>query len=658
MKHLLSSIILFALLIGYQSVNAQNLYDVNNITSINMDFYDTNWETILDGYMSSGSDDRVLADVTINGILYDSVGVKFKGNSSYTTGQTKNPFNVKLNYVKDHDYQGYYTLKFSNVFKDPSFVREILAYEIANKYMPASLTAFANIYIDGTLIGLYTNVQAVNDVFTKEHYYSEDRPFFEGDMAGGQMPTGCFSGPPTPWGYMGTDSATCYSYFYDSKSGNDFIYLINFLDTFNNQAASMEGMYNLDRHLWAIAFDIALINLDAPLTIPHNFYVYYDATKRFNYIKWDMNMCFGTFTKWGGGPGGTDLSTTQMQQLDPFTGNSTDYPVLYYPWTQNRWKKMYIAHMRTIMEENIANNWYMTRATQVQAIIDTAVQNDPNKFFTYSDFSNNLNNTVSQNVGISQLMDARNTYLNSTTYFQFSQPDISSIANTPSSVTPSSNVTITATITNANYAYLGHREIIGDRFTKTEMFDDGLHNDGAAGDNVWGATIAVNNTDIQYYIYAENNDAGKFSPVRAEYEFYTLDVTSDVVINEFMASNSLTVSDQNAEYDDWVELYNNTSSSVDLNDYYLSDDISDPYKWQLPDTSIAANGYLIIWTDNDITQTGLHASFKLSASGEAVILSDASKNMMDYVSFSAQTSDITRMQTLDWVVECQQNLLK
>jgi len=640
MKYFLFSIYLFMLLIG-QVVNAQNLYDVNNITSINMDFYDTNWETILDGYMSTGSDDRVLADVTINGVLYDSVGVKFKGNSSYTSGQTKNPFNIKLNYVKSQDYQGYYTLKLSNVFKDPSFVREVLAYEIANKYMPASLTAFANIYINGSLIGLYTNVQAVNDVFTKEHYYSEDRPFFEGTDVYGPPPGACFSGPPVAWAYMGTDSATCYSAYYDSKSGNDYIYIMNFLDTFNNYPASMEGMYNVDRHLWAIAFDIAFVNLDAPISMTHNFYVYYDASKRFNYIKWDMNECFGVFTRLGSGPGGTSLSITQMQQLDPFTGNSTDYPVMYYPWTQTRWKKMYIAHMQTIMEENIANNWYMTRAAQIQTIIDTAVQNDPNKFYTYSDFTNNLNNMVNTSIGISQLMAARNTYLNNTSYFQFTQPDISSINNTPSSATPLSNVTITATITNANYAYLGYRDEIGARFTKTEMFDDGLHNDGSAGDNVWGATIAVNNTNIEYYIYAENNDAGKFSPARAEYEFYTLSVVGDLVINEFMASNDITIADQNGEYNDWVELYNNSSNSINLNNYYLSDDMSNPYKWQFPDTSIAAGGYLIIWTDKDTLQTGLHSNFKLSAAGEAIILSNNSKSLLDQIAFSSQTTDIT-----------------
>ncbi|MBK7500548.1 MAG: hypothetical protein IPI19_16050 [Ignavibacteriales bacterium] len=48
------------------------------------------------------------------------------------------------------------------------------------------------------------------------------------------------------------------------------------------------------------------------------------------------------------------------------------------------------------------------------------------------------------------------------------------------------------------------------------MYDDGAHGDGTAGDNVYGASINVSNTFIQYYIYAENNNVGMFSPVRAE----------------------------------------------------------------------------------------------------------------------------------------------
>ena len=50
------------------------------------------------------------------------------------------------------------------------------------------------------------------------------------------------------------------------------------------------------------------------------------------------------------------------------------------------------------------------------------------------------------------------------------------------------------------------------------MFDDGNHGDGVAGDGVFGATIDVDARDVQYYIYAENSDAGLFSPERAEHE--------------------------------------------------------------------------------------------------------------------------------------------
>lgn len=636
-----TTIILLSVTLFQKTLKAQGFYDPTTVSNINIHFYDSNWDYILDSLMSAGSDDRILADLTINGVFFDSCGVRYKGNSSYNSSQVKNPLNIKLNYLKDQDYEGYYTLKFSNVYKDPSFVREVLAYEIANKYMPASKAGFTNIYVDNTKIGLYTNVQTVNDVFTSEHYYSEDRPFFEGTDADGPPPMSCFSGPPVAWDYMGTDTTNCYSIFYDSKSGNHYKYILNLMDTFNNYSNDMEEIYNVDRHLWSMAFDIAFVNLDAPISMTHNFYVYYDLANRFNYIKWDLNECFGVFRQLGSGPMGTQLNTSDMQQLDPFANNTTDNPVCYNVWQNTRWSKMYIAHMKTLMSENIASGWYMTRAAELQTYIDTAVQNDPNKFYTYSEFSSNLTTTVDQSVGISELMSTRNTYLNSTTYFQYTAPTISSIATNPTTVTPNSTITITATITNANYAYLGYRYSIVDRFEKIEMFDDGAHNDGVSGDGVYGVDIDVYSSDVQYYIYSENNDAGMFSPERAEYEYYTLTLTGDVVINEFMASNSTIAMDQNSEYDDWVELYNNSSSPVSLTDYYLSDDMGDPYKFQFPDTSIAANGYLIIWTDDDTLQSGLHTGFKLSAAGEVVVLSDASKNAIDMVSFSVQTTDIS-----------------
>ncbi|MCP4311284.1 MAG: T9SS type A sorting domain-containing protein [Bacteroidetes bacterium] len=613
-------------------IGAQDLYDPSEVSGLKIDFYDTNWDAILDGYMGQDSDERILADVTINGIVFDSVGVRYKGNSSYRSTQVKNPLNIKLNYVKDQDYQGYYTLKLSNGFKDPSFVREVLALEIARKYMPAARAGYANVTINDSFIGLYTNVQSINDVFTEEHYLSENRPFFEG-AGDGPSPAGCSY---TSWEYMGIDSTNCYPYYYDSKSDPFYGTLINFLDVFNNQPNDMESVYNVDRHLWAMAYDIALVNLDAPISMPHNFYLYYDETERFNYIKWDLNECFGVFQRLSG----TQVNLTGMQELDPYVNNNLNTPILYKVWQNSRWKKMYMAHMKTLMEENISNSWYRERAGELQSHISESVQSDPNKFFSYDQSVDNLDNSVGKSVGISELMDARATYLNSTAYFQLTQPEVSGISHLPALLEPNSDVTILATILNADYVVLGYRELLGGRFEKIEMADDGLHNDGIAGDGIWGVTLPMG-TILEYYIYAENADAGIFSPARAEYEFHTLTTSGDIVINEFMASNDFTAADQNGEFDDWIELYNNSSSALSLNGYFLSDDAGEPGKWEFPDTIIAAGAYLVVWADNDILQQGMHASFKLSASGEEIVLSDASGVLLDQVSYALQSADIS-----------------
>lgn len=610
----------------------QDLYDPEQISEIEISFYDDNWDAILDSYMSADSDERILADVTINGVEFDSVGVRYKGNSSYRANQVKNPLNIKLNYVKDQDYQGYYTLKLSNGFKDPSFVREVLALEIARKYMPAARAGYANITINGDLIGLYTNVQSINDVFTLEHYYSEDRPFFEG-AGDGPTPSGCSY---NNWEYMGTDSTQCYPYYYESKSGDNYGTLIDFLDVFNNDPNAMEDSYNVDRHLWSMAYDIALVNLDAPISMPHNFYLYYDDTERYNYIKWDLNECFGVFQRLGN----SQLSLTGMQQLDPYTSNTPDNPILYKVWQNERWKKMYMAHMRTLMEENIGGSWYMERAVELQTYIDQSLQNDPNKFFSYAQSKANLNSTVDRSVGISELMDARSTYLNNTSYFQFTRPEIADISHLPASPEANSNVTILADISYADYAFLAYRSEYAGRFEKIEMADDGAHNDGEAGDGTWGVTLPMG-TSMEYYIYAENDEAGSYSPARAEFEFHSLTTAGDIVINELMASNDMIVADQDGEFDDWIELYNNTDGEISLEGYSLSDDQEYAGKWLFPDVSMAAGSFLIIWADKDTLQEGLHANFKLSASGEELLLSDASGLVVDQVIYPPQTTDVS-----------------
>lgn len=109
-----------------------------------------------------------------------------------------------------------------------------------------------------------------------------------------------------------------------------------------------------------------------------------------------------------------------------------------------------------------------------------------------------------------------------------------------------------------------------------------------------------------------------------------------LVVNEVVADNASTLADENGDFDDWIEIFNPNSSDVDLSGWYLSD--ADQVMWMFPDTSIKANGYLIVWADKD--NKGLHTDFALSKdNGDAVYIYNPAKAVVDSVIFGAQKVD-------------------
>ena len=116
-----------------------------------------------------------------------------------------------------------------------------------------------------------------------------------------------------------------------------------------------------------------------------------------------------------------------------------------------------------------------------------------------------------------------------------------------------------------------------------------------------------------------------------------------VVINEILASNSQNATDAQGEHDDWIELYNGSDVAIDVGGMYLTDDLANPTKWQIPaGTTVAARGYLLIWADADVQDEGLHTNFQLQADGEEIALFDVDgTTLLDSVAFEKQTTDIS-----------------
>ena len=69
----------------------------------------------------------------------------------------------------------------------------------------------------------------------------------------------------------------------------------------------------------------------------------------------------------------------------------------------------------------------------------------------------------------------------------------------------------------------------------------------------------------------------------------------EVVINEVMSNNTMTLADEDSDYSDWIEIYNARSTTIHLQNYGLSDDRDNLFRWIFPDISLAPAGYLLIY---------------------------------------------------------------
>ena len=88
-------------------------------------------------------------------------------------------------------------------------------------------------------------------------------------------------------------------------------------------------------------------------------------------------------------------------------------------------------------------------------------------------------------------------------------------------------------------------------------------------------------------------------------------------------------------------LYNGNNFSLNLSGYFLSDNENDLTRWTFPNTTIQANGYLIVWCDTaGGTQSGLHTTYRLSADQEEVYLTDPSGIVIDAVHFVNMPTDV------------------
>lgn len=592
-----------------KQVHAQGEQVFDNATTheIYLTFSDTNfWTTLTNNYDNNYPNiPYIMANAVIDGEAVDSIGVRLKGFSSYFIETPKKSIKLDFNeFVKGKKYDGLKKLNLNNGEGDPAILRDKLSYDILRESgVSAPRTSYARVYLNGSYWGLYLLVEQVDKTFLQDNFGSDQGNLFK-NMGFTRLD------------WEGRDTAL-YQQNFELKTkprAGAWDRFVNFVDVLNNSSntdfkTEISQVFDVELYLKVLAVDIATSNWDSYLEHGRNFYVYENpASKKFQWIPWDYNLSMGgTFSS----AGGTDTfppDSIDVSQCPTIISGECPYPVT-----------------DTIMQQVMTRDPFCCNDSW-----DGACQ----------DFYNRLASGDTTGSG----------------------GGFSSFTSFPIKIDTSSKVLIKRLLAVPEFQEIYYQNwcrLLEDNFTTERLFPI----IDTAGNQIRAHIQADPNYPWTLQNFEGDLDQGndtipglkKF--IQDRITVFTQELAplydcnqltssltfKDVVINEFCAScDSLSgLADPAGEYDDWIELYNTTNAEVDLSLAYLSDKIENPRKWAFPaGTLIPANGYLIIWADEDEGQAGLHSNFKLSKSGEALILTD-NNTVLDSLSFGPQTSNIT-----------------
>jgi len=623
------------------SAGDADLYDPTVLRTVNLQFHDANWWTLLQ--QNYASQTNILADLTMDGVTYPNVGVRFRGNTSYTAlppGSQKASFNIEMDFVEaGQSLLGYDSLNFNNGFRDPTFCREVVYNNLVAQYIPNGRANHIVLTLNGQNWGVYINVQQYNKELLRAYFDDEDGLRIK--CANNPNGPGLTYNGPNPSGYTG------YEIKNDGGLANPYAPLIDVCNKLTNEPlatwGNIDAVFAIDDSTWSVVWENLLTDDDSYVNKGADFMLYRNpADGRMHLNQTDANETF-TIVNWSAVRNFTAVNKPMLNR------------VLAVPELRQR----YFAHYRDAKAHlTWANLGPIFMAHK--ALIDQAVLNDPKKLYSYTLFQNNFTQTVTlpygglaggSIVGLQQFVEQRATFLNGNAELAAQGPSIHWVDASSSAPSPNDPVWITASVTPAAGGTIAAVELFylptPGRYQRVAMLDNGLSGDGAAGDGVYGALlpiVASGGQKVRYYIGARSgNSYGSLSflPKLSENGPLMLEYAAGgpaVRITEYMYSGA------NGEF---IEITNLSDEPIDMTGWSMDDDSGTPGVVSLSGAGVVQPGesFLLVdvapasfaaaWGLGGVTILGPNTAANLGRNDQINIY-DASGGLVDRLTYGDQ----------------------
>lgn len=585
----------------------------------------------------------------------ENIGFRLRGNTSRYA--QKKSFKVSFNsFEKGRKYYGFEKLNLNGEHNDPSIIRSKLCWNLFNSLqIPSSRANHVKLYINDVYYGLYINVEHIDENFVKDRFGNNGGNLYK-----------CLW--PADLDYRGSDPD-----LYKFTSGNrrtyelktntdldDYSDLSDFIESLNFIPDSLfyefEKMFNVDGYLRILAVDVAVGSWDDYWYLKNNYYLYYNPeTALFEFIPYDYDNTFGI--DWVGPDWG-------HRDIYAWGHDSEARPLATRILAVQEYRDRYSYYLNKLLHGAFQPDSLFPRIDAIHAMIASAAEQDTFRSLDYGydfdDFNNSYEQALGGHVeyGLKSYITTRRNSILAQLQLHDIPPIIKNVRYSPAIAQANQVIDVTAYIEDEdpNPVVQIYYALNAQNGSPVSMFDDGLHQDGQAGDLIYGGQIPAADTNgtIRFYISATDaGNAQSLIPRNAPAEQFSVKVGFEapkLFINEFMASNESTVSDAFDDFDDWIEIYNDDTAAVWLGDKFLTDNLTNPAKWSLPDTTLQPGAFLLIWADDEPEQGPNHATFKLSANGEAVGIFQAQGESfvaIDSVTFGQQQTDMSFGRSLD-----------
>lgn len=311
------------------------------------------------------------ASVNYNGMQFDHVGIRTKGNLSLrsvvNSDSDRYSFKISFDEYLNQTLNGISKINLNNNYSDASYMREFLTYELADSVgLPTPGFSYVNVYVNDELWGFYLAIEQIGDSYLQRHFDNSYGALYKAEMTG--------AGSDLTW--LGNDPDSYTGLVMKSKSSNDDI-LIDMLDELNN-GTDYEKVLDVDNVLKYVALNVVASNMDSYLGSNKQNYYLYENSGIFSVLPWDYNMAFG-------GLGGSSILIDE-----PTQGALAERPLIAKLLEVDEYKERYHAILSEMLEGYMQQETFNERVVQLQDLISEHVKQDPRPFYSYEEYEQSI----------------------------------------------------------------------------------------------------------------------------------------------------------------------------------------------------------------------------------------------------------------------------